>query len=112
MPPNQENFENFYFKPFYNKSFSDIEAERDPDANFFNEVSLQNFECSYLFPNEIKSFLSEKESSETKLSKFENLNFNPFDYGSFPDIEAERDPEKFECFLNQMESFLSEKEPM
>ena len=40
MPPNQENFENFYFKPFYNKSFSDIEAERDPDANFFNEVSL------------------------------------------------------------------------
>ena len=25
----------------------------------------QNFECSYLFPNEIESFLSEKENSET-----------------------------------------------
>ena len=33
---------------------------RDPDKNFFNELNTQNFECSYLFPDEIKSFLSEK----------------------------------------------------
>ena len=32
---------------------------------FFNEFNTQNFECSYLFPNEIESFLSEKENSET-----------------------------------------------
>ena len=38
---------------------------RDPDENFFNEFNTQNFECSYLFPNEIESFLSEKENSET-----------------------------------------------
>ena len=66
MPPNyQINFENLHFNPFYNESFSDAEDERDPDENFFNEVNTQNFECSYLFPNEIESFLSEKENSET-----------------------------------------------
>ena len=40
------------------------EDERDPDESFFNEVNTQNFECSYLFPNEIESFLSERENSE------------------------------------------------
>ena len=41
--------------------------ERDRDENFFNELNTQNFECSYLFQNEIESFLSEKENinSET-----------------------------------------------
>ena len=65
MPPNQINFENLHFNPFYNESFSDAEDERDPDKFFFNEINTQNFECSYLFRNEIKSFLSEKENSET-----------------------------------------------
>ena len=32
---------------------------------FFNKLNKQNFECSYLFPNEIESFLSEKENSKT-----------------------------------------------
>ena len=45
--------------------FFDAGDERDPDENFFNEVNTQNFECSYLFPNEIESFLSEKGNSET-----------------------------------------------
>ena len=65
MVPNQINFENLHFNPLYNESFSDAENERDPDENLFNEVNAQNFECSYLFPNEIESFLSEKENSET-----------------------------------------------
>ena len=68
MAPNScsfENFENLHFNPFHNESFSDTEDERDPDENFFNELNTQNFECSYLFPNEIESFLSEKENSET-----------------------------------------------
>ena len=65
MPPNQIKFENLHFNPFYNERFSDAEDERDLDENFFNEVNTQNFECSYLFPNEIESFLSEKENSET-----------------------------------------------
>ena len=68
MAPNScsfENFESLHFNPFYNESFSDTEDERDPDENFFNELNTQNFECSYLFPNEIESFLSEKENSET-----------------------------------------------
>ena len=61
---NQINFENLYFNPFYNESFSDAEDERDPDENFFNKINTQNFQCSYLFSNEIESFLSEKENSE------------------------------------------------
>ena len=65
MPQNQINFENLLFNPFYNERFSDAENEREPDENLFNEVNTQNFECSYLFPNEIKSFLSEKKNSET-----------------------------------------------
>ena len=62
--PNQINFENLPFNPFYNERFSDAEDERDPDENLFNEVNTQNFECSYLFPNETESFLSEKKNSE------------------------------------------------
>ena len=83
MTSNQKKFENLLFNPFYNESFSDAEDERDPVENLFIEVNTQNFECSYLFPNEIESFLSEKENSETNnaidvnirsLSKiFENL---------------------------------------
>ena len=49
----------------YNERFSDAKDERDPDENFLNEVNTQNFECSYLVPNEIESFLSEKKNSET-----------------------------------------------
>ena len=49
----------------YNDGFSDTEYERDSDEKIFNEVNIQNFEYSYLFPNDIKSFLSEKENSET-----------------------------------------------
>ena len=65
MPPNQINLKNLHFNPFYNQRFSDAADDRDPGENFFNEVNTQNFECSYLFPNEIESFLSEKKNSET-----------------------------------------------
>ena len=65
MPPNEINFEKLHFKPFYNESYSDAKDERDPVENSFNEVNTQNFEGSYLFPNEIESFLPEKENSET-----------------------------------------------
>ena len=68
MAPNScsiKNFENFHFNPFHNESLSDREDERDPNENFFNELNTQNFQCSYLFPNEILSFLSEKENPET-----------------------------------------------
>ena len=65
MAPNSssfENFENLHFNPFHNnnESFPNTEDERDPDENLFNELNTENFECSYLFPNEIESFLSEK----------------------------------------------------
>ena len=65
MPQNQINFENLHFNLFFNESFSDAKDERDPDVIFFTEVNTQNFECCYLFPNEIESFFSEKENSET-----------------------------------------------
>ena len=65
MLPNQINFENLHFNPFYKERFSDAEDERDPNENFSNEVNTYNFECSSLCPNEIESLLSEKENSET-----------------------------------------------
>ena len=68
MAPNScsfESFESLHFNPFHNESFSDTGDGRDPDKNFFNELNTQNFECSYLFPNEIESCLSEKENPET-----------------------------------------------
>ena len=61
----EPKFENLHFNPFYNESLSDTEDERDPDENCFNEVNTQNFECCYLSPNDIESFLPEKENSET-----------------------------------------------
>ena len=39
MPRNQVNFENLHFNLCYNESFSNIENERDPDEDFFNEVN-------------------------------------------------------------------------
>ena len=68
MAPNScsfENFENLHFNSFLNENFSDTEDERNPDENFFNKFDTQNFECFYLFPNEIESFLSEKKNFET-----------------------------------------------
>ena len=63
--PEPDKFRKFTFNPFYYESFSDTKGERKPDENFFNEINTQNFECSYIFPNKIESFLSEKENSET-----------------------------------------------
>ena len=65
MPLNEINLENLRFNPFYNERFSGAEDERDTDKNSFNKVNKQNFEYSYLFPNEIESFLSQKKNSES-----------------------------------------------
>ena len=76
MAPNScscKNFENLHFNPFYNKSFSDTEDERDRDENFFNELNTQKFECSYLFPNETESFPSEKANYETINAIYVNI---------------------------------------
>ena len=84
MAPNScwfENFENLHFNPFHNESFSDIKGERDPDENIFNELYTQNFECSYLFPNEIESFVSEKENYETINAIHVNIRSLPKKFG-------------------------------
>ena len=65
MTSNRIKFENSYFNPLCNEHFSDTEDERDPDENLFNKANTQNLKCSYLFPNQVENFLSEKESSET-----------------------------------------------
>ena len=62
------------------------EGERDPDENFFNEVNTQNFECFYLFSNEIESFLSEKENSETINAIHVNIRSLSKDFDNFFDI--------------------------
>ena len=65
MTSNRIKFENSYFNSLCNEHFSDTEDERDPDENLFNKANKQNLKCSYLFPNQVENFLSEKESSET-----------------------------------------------
>ena len=89
MAPNScsfENFESLHFNPFHNESFSDTEDERDPDENFFNELNTQNFECSYIFPNEIEGFLSEKENFETINAIHVNIRRSPKNFDNLSDI--------------------------
>ena len=89
MAPNScsfESFESLHFNPFHIESFSDTEDERDPDENFFNELSTQKFDCSYLFTNEIESFLSEKENSETINGIHVNIRSLPRNFDNLLDI--------------------------
>ena len=86
MAPNQVDFENLYFNSFYNEHFSDTEDERDPDENFFNKVNAQNFECFYLFPNELESFIFEKENSETINAIHKNIRSLSKNFDSLLDI--------------------------
>ena len=84
--PEPDKFENLHFNLFYNESFSDKDDEREPDENFFNEVNTENFECSYLFPNEIESFLSKKENSETVNAKHVNISSLSKNFDNLLDI--------------------------
>ena len=86
MPPNQVDFENLHFNPFYNGSFSGTQDERDPDENFFNEVNTYNFECSNLLPNDIESFLYEKKISETINAIYLNIRSLPKYFNNLLDI--------------------------
>ena len=89
MAPNScsfENFESLNFNPFPNEGFSDTEDERDPYENFFNELNTQNFECSYIFPNEIEGFLSEKENFETINAIHVNIRSSPKNFDNLLDI--------------------------
>ena len=89
MAPNScsfESFESLHFNPFHIESFSDTEDERDPDENLFNELNTQNFECSYLFPSEVESFLAEKENSETINAIHVNIRSLPKNFNNLLDI--------------------------
>ena len=86
MAPNQVDFENLHFNSFYKEHFSDTENERDLDENFFNKV---NFECSYLFPNELESFLFEKENSETINAIHKNIRSLSKNFDSLLDISRD-----------------------
>ena len=60
MSPNQVNFENLHFDPFYDERFSHTEEVRDPNERLFNEVNTESFEYSYcFFSNEIENLLSQ-----------------------------------------------------
>ena len=86
MPPNQINLENLHFNPFYNKKFPDAKDERVPDEIFFNKVNAQNFESSYLFPNDSESILSEKQNSETIHAIHVNIRCLSKDFDTLLDI--------------------------
>ena len=89
MAPNSssfKNFENLHFNPFRNESISGKEDERDPNEKFFNELNTRDFECSYLFPNEIENLLSEKEDSETINAIHVNIRSLSKNFDNFLDI--------------------------
>ena len=86
MPLYQINFESLYFNHFCNESFSDTEDERDPGENFFNEVNIGSFICYYLLPNEIESFLSEKENSKNSSAIYVNIRSLPNNFDNILDI--------------------------
>ena len=86
MPLYQINFESLYFNHFCNESFSDTEDERDPDENFFKKVNIGSFICNYLLPNEIESFLSEKENSKNSNAIYANIRSLPKNFHNILDI--------------------------
>ena len=55
MVPQIENVENISVNIYETGSFTKFD-ERDPDINFFDDITKSIFETSYFEPNEIKSY--------------------------------------------------------
>ena len=56
MVPQTENFENISVNIYETGSLTKFD-ERDPDTNFFDDMTKSNFETSYFEPNEVKPYL-------------------------------------------------------
>ena len=56
MVPQTENFENISVNIYETGSFTKFD-ERDPDTNFFDDVTKSNFETSHFKPNKVKPYL-------------------------------------------------------
>ena len=56
MVPQTENFENISVNIYETGSFTKFD-ERDPDTNFFDDITKSSFKTSYFKPNELKLYL-------------------------------------------------------
>ena len=56
MVAQTENFENISVNIYETGSFTKFD-ERDPDTNFFDDMTKSNFETWYFKPNEVKPYL-------------------------------------------------------
>ena len=56
MVAQTKNFENISVNIYETGSFTKFD-ERDPDTNFFDDMTKSNFETSYFKPNEVKPYL-------------------------------------------------------
>ena len=56
MVPQTENFENISADIYETDPFTNFD-ERDPDTNFFYNITKSSFETSYFKPNEVKPYL-------------------------------------------------------
>ena len=56
MVPQTEKFENISVNIYETGSFTKLD-ERDPDTNFFDDMTKSSFETSYFKPNEVKPYL-------------------------------------------------------
>ncbi|MBY0581213.1 MAG: endonuclease/exonuclease/phosphatase family protein, partial [Rickettsiales bacterium] len=59
---NSNNIENI-FNFFQNNDFN-LDEESDPDLNYFNEINLPEFVCTYFEPNKISNFLGVDNKSD------------------------------------------------
>ena len=56
MAPQAEHFENISVNIYEEGSFTKLD-ERDPDTNFFDDMTKSNFQTSYFKPNKLKPYL-------------------------------------------------------
>ena len=56
MTPQTTNSENISVKIYETGSFTKFD-ERDPDTNFFDDMTKPNFETSHFKPNKVKPYL-------------------------------------------------------
>ena len=55
MVPQTENFENISVNIYETDSFTKFD-EKDPDTNFFCDITKYSFQPSYFKPNEVKPY--------------------------------------------------------
>ena len=71
MVPQTKDFENIFVNVYETGSFTKFD-EKDPDTNFFDDITKSNLETLHFKPNEVKPYLR----STRHLEKLDTLHVN------------------------------------